>query len=88
MTRRTAPAWIAACLVLALAPAALAQKGMGAVEDPDPTQAPSAPPKDVRPPAPAEPEKASVAIPYALTLLLGGAAVGLAVMPSSRTHQD
>lgn len=48
----------------------------------------AAPVKDVRPPAPAEPEKANVILPYIIAFVLGGAAIGLAVMPSHRTHQD
>ena len=44
--------------------------------------------QDVRPPAPSDPGKPSVMIPYALVLVLGGAAVGLSILPSQRTHHD
>lgn len=45
-------------------------------------------PATVRPPAPADPGKPSLIVPYALTLVFAAAAVGLAVLPSARTHQD
>lgn len=70
---------------------ALAQKGMTA-GDAEPvkstTSATPTGPKEIRPPAPAEPEKGGIAVPYMLTFALGGAAVALAIFPSGRTHQD
>lgn len=42
----------------------------------------------VRPPDPGDPEAPSRLMVYAVALLLGGAAIGLAVMPSRRTHED
>lgn len=81
---------LAAGLALAVAAPALAQKGMSSGDD-EPVKSTTttrAATKDIRPPAPAEPEKSAIAIPYALTFALGGAAVALAVFPSGRTHQD
>jgi hypothetical protein len=80
-------------LAFALTSPAWARQGMK-VEDEPPaaatatTPARTDPSKEVRPPAPAEPEKAAVAVPYLLTFAIAGAAVGLAVFPSGRTHQD
>lgn len=86
MTIRTRTA-LAATLWLTLSLPALARQGMKQIGDDD--AAPSkAAPKDVRPPAPAAPEKANIAVPYVLTFALAGAAVALAVLPSGRTHQD
>jgi len=48
----------------------------------------SAGPAEVRPPAPADPGKHNIIVPYLVAALLGGAAIGLAIMPSKRTHQD
>lgn len=75
---------------LAVAASALGRQSMGASGDDKPVDGSktSTAPKDIRPPAPAEPEKSAVAVPYALAFALGGAAVALAVFPSGRTHQD
>lgn len=68
---------VAASLTLMLSGAAVAQNN-----------APASAPVDVRPPAPTDPGKPNVIVPYLLMFLLGAAAIGLAVMPSQRTHQD
>lgn len=75
---------------LCLSSAASAQKGMSTVGDePAPGSAPaSTAPKDIRPPAPSAPEKQNIIVPYLLLFAIGGAAVGLAIFPSGRTHQD
>lgn len=69
---------VAASLTLMLSGTALSQNNA-----PAPSQ-----PVDVRPPAPTDPGKPNVIVPYLLMFLLGAAAIGLAVMPSQRTHQD
>lgn len=80
-------------VAFALTSPAWARQGMK-VDDEQPAEATAPTPKrndpskEVRPPAPAEPEKAAVAVPYLLTFVLAGAAVALAVFPSGRTHQD
>lgn len=82
---------LAAGLMLALTLPAFGRQAMKQLgsEDLAPTGKPAAAaPKDVRPPAPADPEKAAIAVPYVLTFVLGAAAVALAVLPSGRTHQD
>lgn len=81
------------CVALALTAPAWGQKGMTTIGDDPATPTESSPAnadpnKEIRPPAPAEPEKAAVAVPYLLTFVLAGAAVALAVFPSGRTHQD
>lgn len=77
-------AWVAAVGLLMSGGAAFGQSvGIAGGDD----SAPAAP-KDVRPPAPAEPGKPALVVPYLLIFALGAAAVGLAVMPSHRTHQD
>lgn len=77
---------------LMLAGSAYAQQGMSTVGDePAPGSSPasrSSAPKDIRPPAPSEPEKQNIVVPYLLLFAIAGAAVGLAVFPSGRTHQD
>jgi hypothetical protein len=88
MNRRTRPVFFLvpfACAAALLAAPAAARQGISA-DDIFGDAQPAA--KDIRPPAPAEPDKHSPIVPYALTLLLAGAAIGLAVMPSHRTHQD
>jgi hypothetical protein len=80
-------------IALALTAQAWAQKGMK-IDDEQPEATPAGTParndpsKEIRPPAPAEPDKPSIAVPYLLTFAIAGAAVGLAVFPSGRTHQD
>lgn len=42
----------------------------------------------VRPPTPSEPEKPATILYYIVGVVLAGAAVGIAVMPSKRGHHD
>ncbi|MDX2115157.1 MAG: hypothetical protein SFZ24_05975 [Planctomycetota bacterium] len=53
-----------------------------------PRAAAAAAPKEMRPPAPVEPPKPNVIVPFLLMFVFIGATVGLAVLPSKRTHQD
>lgn len=78
-TRRLA---LSAALLTSLAASAMAQR-ISIGDD-----SAQAAPADIRPPAPNEAEKPSLIVPYLLVFLLGGAAVGLSVLPSQRTHQD
>jgi hypothetical protein len=87
MNRRNRLGAAAGGLVLAIAGVAGAQS-MGMISDDEQAPGKGAPPKDVRPPAPTDPGKPAVVVPYLLTFVLGGLAVGLAVMPSGRSHQD
>ncbi len=83
MVKRITPS-IAALLIAA---SAHGRQSMGTVSgDDEPAKTPAS--KDFRPPAPTDPGKPNVIVPYLLTFVLGGVTVGLAVLPSGRTHQD
>lgn len=43
---------------------------------------------DVRPPDPGDPTPPNSAVMYILLFVLIGASIGLAILPSKRTHQD
>lgn len=88
--RRTALAFVAGLGLAIVASPAMARQGMGIADDESTTNLDpkSKSTRDVRPPAPQDPGKPSVIMPYLLTFVLGGAAAGLAVLPSRRTHQD
>lgn len=87
MTTMRTSAVIAAGLLLGLASPSLARQSMG-FDTGDENPNPATQTQDVRPPAPTDPGKPSIVGPYLLMFVLVGAAIGLAVMPSGRTHQD
>lgn len=72
---------IAASVVAASGPAVLGQ-GMGFIEDQPKAKA------IVRPPDPGNPTPPSVGLMYVILFALVGASLGLAILPSKRTHQD
>lgn len=75
------------CLVVAVTWSAIvlpASAQMGGSLDSETPQGPV----EIRPPAPADPGKYNIIVPYLIAALLGSAAIGLAIMPSKRTHQD
>lgn len=51
-------------------------------------QSGGAPGEIIRPPSPGDPTPPNTIIIYVAVLLLGGAALGLTILPSRRTHQD
>lgn len=83
MNTRTRLGAAAVGLALIVSGDALGQGMVSADEEPATAKV-----KDVRPPAPSDPGKPAIVMPYLLTFVLGGLAVGLAVMPSGRSHQN
>lgn len=67
---------------LALAPGAASAQSIGIIEDTGPVG------KDVKPPDPGNPTPPNTGVIYILLFLLVGASIGLAILPSKRTHQD
>lgn len=67
---------------------ALVLLGGALISSPAHAQGSGAPAKDIRPPSPAEPGKPNVVGTAVLGFVLGAAALGVAMMPSKRTHQD
>jgi hypothetical protein len=67
---------------LLLAPVGASAQSIGIIEDTGPGQ------KDVKPPDPGNPTPPNTGVIYILLFLLVGASIGLAILPSHRTHQD
>lgn len=67
---------------LLLAPTGASAQSVGIVEDSGPVG------QDVKPPDPGNPTPPNTGVIYILLFLLIGASVGLAILPSKRTHQD
>lgn len=75
-------AFAATAIVGFSAGAARAQDGMGFAGD-EPGDG-----LEVRPPDPGKPDEPSRMLVYAAGVLIGAVVLGLAIMPSKRTHED
>lgn len=75
------------CLCLASAPVA-AQLGSGGGREAAPPPPTSGAQTGSRPPAPNKPASPPRWLYYLVVVALGGATIGLSIMPSKRGHQD